>query len=67
MSAIQSLIDEDIRESALALIREHGHLAYGYAVERANEVRAKGRPQVSRQWAAVAWAVNDMIARPTSH
>ena len=66
MSAITTLIDEDIRESAQALIREHGRHAYGYALERADEIKAKGRTQVSRQWTAVAWAVNDMMSRPAA-
>lgn len=61
MTTIHTLIDEDIRESAAALVREHGRHAYGYAVERADETHAKGRPQIARQWKAVAWAVNDMM------
>ena len=59
----RNLIDRDIRESAAALIREHGNHAFAYAVDRANEVRARGRREVSEQWSAVAWAITDMTAR----
>lgn len=56
-------IDPDFHESALALIQEHGRHAYGYAMERAAQIGARGNGAVSRQWTALAAAI-DHLAQP---
>ena len=61
--SIDPRIDRDIRESASALISQHGDHALAYAVERAREIRARGRRRVSAEWEAVAQAIHHMTGR----
>lgn len=55
--------DPDIRESARALIQEHGRHAQAYALARAAQLNAHGKAPISRQWAAVAVAIDDISRR----
>ncbi|MEO5335917.1 MAG: hypothetical protein H7841_03340 [Magnetospirillum sp. WYHS-4] len=53
-------MDPDMRDSAMALIQEHGRHAYRYALDRAAQIRARGNAAVSLQWSALAAAIGDM-------
>ena len=58
------LPETEIEQNAQSLISEYGDNAFAYAVEQANETRVSGNRQRSRKWAAIAWAINDMVSTP---
>lgn len=64
MATACGLAETEIEQNALTLLSEQGDNAFTYAVEQANETRVSGDRQRSRQWAAIAWAINDMVSTP---